>query len=539
VAGDARHVDVPAAFLPAAPRSGGQRFMETTHPGPLRDAMLKGVYERATDDTFDPHAELCEVLAPLGLTPDDSGGEVTFLKKDPLMPSATRLGGAAAIALAQQSVVAAKLWRMRGGLGQDVTVDLGQAIRRLAPASELRWETLNGYPADVPDRLMPAYLRFYPTADGRHVIPANLYPGIKSRMLAVLDCADNPPALARAIGGHTAAELEQLGEQHGIVFAKVRSVDEFTGEPVFDHLASRPLIEIERIGDSDPEPLPEWGTHPLSGIRALGMGHVIAGAGIGRSLASLGADCLNVWRVMEIEQDVLHVTANVGVRSTRLNVRDADGRAALRELLRGADVFYANRRPGLLSELGVDLDQAIAVRPGLIHVTVSTFGADGPWARRVGFDQVAGTVTGMVAAEGSLEEPQLPPTSIINDYLVAWLGATGAMTALARRAVEGGSYRVHVCLTRVAMWACTLGFFDWDYVRATVGTGGDHELIDPQLFTSLTPLGVYQGVTENVTLSRTPHHYMTVLSPRGGDQPVWLARPKAVDVGALARILHP
>lgn len=513
--------------------------MESTDPAQLREAMLKGVYDRATNDDFDAHGELRDVLAPLGFTPHDCGGEVTFLKKDPLMPSSTRLGGAAAVALTQQSVVAAKLWQMRGGLGQDITVDLGQAIRRLAPASEFRWETLNGYPADMPDRMLPAYFKFFPTADGRHVIPPNIYPGLKSKMLSVLDCADNPVALGKAIATRTADELERLGEEHGIVFAKVRTVDEFTSEPVFEDLASRPLIDIEKIGESDPEPLPAWGTHPLSGIRALGMGHVIAGAGIGRSLASLGADCLNVWRVMETEQDVLHVTANVGVRSTRLHVREPEGQATLHQLLRDTDIFYANRRPGLLTQLGVDAQQAMAVRPGLIHVTVSTFGEIGPWAKRIGFDQVAGTVSGMVAAEGSLEQPQLPPTQIINDYLVAWLAATGAMTALVRRAEEGGSYRVRVNLTRVAMWACTLGFFDWGYVKATVGSGGDHELIDPQLFTALTPLGVYQGVTENVTLSRTPHHYMTVLSPRGGDQPVWLPRPKQVDVMAVAKILRP
>lgn len=144
-----------------------------------------------------------------------------------------------------------------------------------------------------------------------------------------------------------------------------------------------------------------------------------------------------------------------------------------------------------------------------------TFGADGPWAARVGFDQVAGTVTGMVAAEGTLAEPRLPPTMIINDYLVAWLGATCPMAALARRALEGGSCRVHVSLTRAAMWAATLGVFDREYARAVAGSGGEHELLDPQLFTSLTPLGIYQGVTENVTLSRTPHHYLSVLSPRG------------------------
>lgn len=128
----------------------------------------------------------------------------------------------------------------------------------------------------------------------------------------------------------------------------------------------------------------------------------------------------------------------------------------------------------------------------------------------------------MFAAEGTLEQPKLPPTAIVNDYLVAWLAATGAMTALGRRASEGGSYRVHVSLTRAAMWLLELGTLDKEFITKTVGTGGDHALIDPQLFTSLTPLGIYQGVTENVTLSRTPHHYMNVLSPRGADQPVWL-----------------
>ncbi|ADJ45340.1 acyl-CoA transferase/carnitine dehydratase [Amycolatopsis mediterranei S699] len=511
--------------------------METTDPRALRDAMLEAVRNRATGDAFDPHAELRALLAPLGFTPEDSGGTITFHKRDPLMPSSIRIGGAAAVALAQQSVIAAKLWRMRTGLGQDITVDLGQAIRRLAPASEMKWETLNGYPADMPDRSVFAYFGFYPTRDGRHVIPPNIYPGLKSKMLAVLDCADHPEALGRAIARYTADELEALGEEHGIVFAKVRSVEEFVAEPVFEHLASRPLIEIEKVADTPPEPLPEWGTHPLSGIRALGMGHVIAGAGIGRSLASLGADVLNVWRVAEFEQDPLIATANVGMRSTRLNVRGPDGRETLRALLRDADIFFANRRPGLLTELGVDAEQAFAVRPGLIHVTASCHGETGPWARRVGFDQVAGTVTGMVAAEGTLEAPKLPPTSIINDYLVAWLGATGAMAALARRATEGGSYRIHVSLTRAAMWAVTLGFFDWDHVHRTVGSGGEHELLDPQLFTSLTPLGIYQGVTENITLSRTPHHYLNVLSPRGADQPVWLPRPQMPDVAALAKIL--
>lgn len=509
---------------------------DSTPPG-LRDALLAAAHSPATDDSFDFDGELRRILSPLGLTPEDAGGIITATSLDPLMRSSIRLGSAAALALVQQSVVAAHLWKMRTGLGQNISIDLGQAIRRLAPMSDFTWETLNGIPADLHDRGIQNFLRFYETQDARHVIPANMYPGLVTKMCAALDCAPTPDAIARAIKKHTADDLERLGEEGGFVMAKVRTIDEFVDEPVFEYLAAEPLIRIEKIGDSAPEPLPAFGTHPLSGIRALGMGHVIAGAGIGRSLGSLGADVLNVWRAMDWEQDALVTTASVGTRSTRIHARTEQGRQQMHDLLLDADIFYANRRPGLLADLGLDFDTAAAIRPGLIHVTVSTHGDAGPWKDRIGFDQVAGTVTGMVATEGSLQDPKLPPTNIVNDYLVGWLGATGAMAALARRATEGGSYRVHVSLDRAALWILSLGTLERNYVASAFGQSREHTLIDPQLFTSLTPLGLYQGVTEQVTLSRTPHHYTNVLSARGADQAVWLPKPQRFDPRTLLPVL--
>ncbi|MFL6518005.1 MAG: carnitine dehydratase, partial [Bacillus sp. (in: firmicutes)] len=67
----------------------------------------------------------------------------------------------------------------------------------------------------------------------------------------------------------------------------VRTLDEFLEEPVFkEYLSNVPLIEIEKIGESEPIPFTENPKYPLDGIRALGLGHVIAGAGIGRALAA-------------------------------------------------------------------------------------------------------------------------------------------------------------------------------------------------------------------------------------------------------------
>jgi crotonobetainyl-CoA:carnitine CoA-transferase CaiB-like acyl-CoA transferase len=505
----------------------------------LTSSLEKVTSQRLTTDAFDIHGALRDMLAEIGFTPEDAGGDITFEGLDPILPSAVRLGGAAALGLVQQSVVAAKLWRMRGGRGQKIDVHLAKAIRRLAPVSELKWELINGYPVSIPDPTIMVLFGFYETSDGRRVLPLNLYPVLKTRMLALLDCADNPQALARAIRQRTADELEETAAAQGLVMAKVRTLEEMLRLPVYEYLAGRPLIEIEKIADGPPEPLPARGYSPLAGVRALGMGHVIAGAGVGRSLASMGADVLNVWRLLEMEHDPTYCSANVGTRSVVLDVKREPDSAKVRELLAGADVFYANRRAGYLEKLGLGAQQAAALRPGIVHVTISTHGEGGPWGSRPGFDQVAGAVTGMMAFEGTLEQPRLPPTGIVNDYLVGWLAATGAMAALARRATEGGSYRVHVSLTRAALWILSLGVFDSAYVQETAGKRGPHELIDPEVFLASTPLGMYQGITETVHMSETPRHFATVLVPRGSSTPEWLPRRLSegfsLDIGLFKR----
>ena len=353
---------------------------------------------------------------------------------------------------------------------------------------------------------------------------ANIYPNLKTRMLEVLGCDDDDGAIAAALALRTADDLEAAFEERGVVLAKVRTLEEFMKLPIYDYLASLPLIEIEKIADSDPEPLAPAASQPLSGVRALGMGHVIAGAGVGRSLASMGADVLNIWRPDEFEWSAVYITANVGMRSSFIDPRSAPGAAKIADLLRGTDIFFANRRAGLLQTYGLDYESAAAIRPGIIHVTISTHGEGGPWAQRPGFDQIAGAVSGMLSFEGTPQKAALPPTLIVNDYLVGWLAATGAMAALKRRATEGGSYRVHVSLTRAALWILSLGRFDKDYAASVAGSPGQHELIDPELFQADTSLGRYQGVGESVHMSKTPRRFRTTLVPRGSSAPEWLDR---------------
>ncbi len=122
---------------------------------------------------------------------------------------------------------------------------------------------------------------------------------------------------------------------------------------------------------------------------------------------------------------------------------------------------------------------------------------------------------------GGPDTPRLPPILVVNDYVVPWLAQVGVVAALRRRATEGGSYHVHVSLTRVALWILSLGLFDREWAQTTAGTGDDHRYLDPETFTAVTPIGDYQGVTDQVAMSATPGHYDPVLVPRGSSSRAW------------------
>jgi hypothetical protein len=81
-------------------------------------------------------------------------------------------------------------------------------------------------------------------------------------------------------------------------------------------------------------------------------------------------------------------------------------------------------------------------------------------------------------------------------------------------------------LTRTVLWLLSLGIFDKAYAKATADSTDEHKYIAPDLFTAETPLGTYQGMTDQIVLSRTPGAYRTVLAPRGSSKPEWLPNGK-------------
>jgi crotonobetainyl-CoA:carnitine CoA-transferase CaiB-like acyl-CoA transferase len=502
--------------------------MTSTTSG-LTETIKSNLNNPVSSSEFDLYTGLDKILSDVGLSVADIGGKITFYGKDPIVPSRFRFGSMAAVALAAKAVAAASIWKMRSGEGQDIHVDVRKALQRFAGFFDFKWELINGRPPTAASDPENPFLQYPPmtlwnkTRDGRWVMPCAYYPKLRSHATTLLRCDDSVSAVQNAMLQWRADELETAAVEAGLPFAMLRTTEEFMKELQYTEVLSKePLIRVEKIGESDPVPFKSGGKTPLDGVRALGMGHVIAGSGIGRDLALFGADALNIWQPLDWELEPFYWTSHVGMRSSILNLHEKRDLEKMNQLLNDADVFFSNRRPGYHERFGLTADELCAKNPGLIHTKATLFGETGPWSNRSGFDEVAGAVMGIFTLEGTPDNPRLTPIRIVCDYVGGWLASVGVMSALRRRAVEGGSYRVVVSLGRVTLWLISLGIFDKKYAQTTAGSSDEHTYVPPDLFTAETPLGLYQGIAEQVVMSRTPGSFRTVLVPRASSKPEWL-----------------
>lgn len=502
---------------------------DTAETGPARSAgalsrRLHGMLESPlTSNDIDLNSALNGLLAQIGESAADTGGQVSFYGKDPIIPSRAAFGAMSALSIAAKSVLVASIWRDRTGQEQDIHVDVRKALRRFSPFIDRKWELVNGYPGqgDVASSF-ESFPFLHPTADGGWAMAGAWYPGMRQKTLQFLQAVDHPDAIASAIGQWNRLDLERAAEAAGVPVTITRTLREAMAHEAFQTIGGQPLIRIEKIADSDPVPFSATPSSPLDGVRALGLAHVIAGPSIGRALALHGADVLNLMRPDDVELEKFHFTSHVGLRSARLDYKTHEGRAAFNALLADADIFFSNRRHGYLSRYDMTADALCAQTPGLIHTEVAFMAPDGPWSPRVGFDINAGAALGLYHLEGTDDTPAVTPIVVVADYAAGWLATAGTLAALRRRAREGGSYKVTVSLGRTALWLMELGIFDRAYAVATAGSAEAHRYLEPEQFSVQTPMGLYVGVKEMVDMSRTPGAYRFPLNPIGSGPLAWL-----------------
>jgi|HubBroStandDraft_1064217.scaffolds.fasta_scaffold43628_2 crotonobetainyl-CoA:carnitine CoA-transferase CaiB-like acyl-CoA transferase len=492
---------------------------------------------------------LAGLLAGTGVSPAETGGTITFAGRDPLFPSAVRLGSAFALSAMAAAVGAAAIWRMRTGRGQDLSIDLRKAAHGINPEFTFH-PTIHGLPYPNPIGSLHPFTVFpFQTKDGRWVYPSAVYPAQQFAWTNFFDCGANHRSIAKAIAEWNAEELEEVANVEGHTLCMARTVEEWARHPQGQYLAREPVIAIRKIGESAREPFGPAG-RPLGDIRVLSATHAVAGPVVGRTLAEQGAQVLQINRHDEFEHPWVYDDANVGFRSAFLDLGLPEARARAHALAKQADVFVENYRGRKLAKFGLSPEQLAELRPGIIVVSVRCYGWGGPWAERGGFDMLGTAASGLAMLESAHGMPSVPPTALINDYVTGYMGAAGATAALIRRAKEGGSYHVTVSLTRNAMWYPTLGlippeerafaenpYHHFDYlnpsgVNAFV-PGLKQRLVDPEVLVRETPLGPARRLAPAVTYSATPATWDDpILVPMGSSAAEWLPASTRRETGS-------
>ena len=401
----------------------------------------------------------------------DYPGEVTIRNADPLLASRHRFGEVMAAAQASLGMNLGRIWQERGGEVQDVTADAHLGVHQHHGVAYLRQNgrelgfTDYGAPGTFDDEVGS---EFYSTRDGKFIKFEMLYPRLRDAVYRVLKCAPTARAVEQAVGTWDADALERALRDEGAAVGVVRSAQEWRVHPVGARLAAKPVVELTKIGDSDPIPLPDGlpsDRRPLRGINVLDCTHVIGGPITARTLAEFGANVLHISRIDYPDHLNWRLETDIGKRAAYCDLQDPDDRQTFFRLLQDADVFtcsYLN-----LDQKGVSPKALATAKPGIVAHELRCFDFEGEWANFRGFDMLAVAVSGYVDEEGAVDAPLMPVQNIFADYLAGYVGAAAVTSALLKRADVGGSYQVRVSLTRMCMWAQDVGLLDADALDGT------------------------------------------------------------------------
>jgi crotonobetainyl-CoA:carnitine CoA-transferase CaiB-like acyl-CoA transferase len=204
---------------------------------------------------------------------------------------------------------------------------------------------------------------------------------------------------------------------------------------------------------------------PLTGRRILDLSRVLAGPLATQTLADLGADVVKVERP-GIGDDTRHwgppfagddaayfLSLNRNKRSITVDLRSPEGVAQGRGLAASSDVLIENFRPGLMRELGLDLDELRAEVPTLVTCSLTAFADDAPEASRPGYDIIVQALSGLMGVTGEPDGEPVKTGVAVLDVIAGLYAATGILAALDERGRTGRGRHVSVALFDAAVAA--------------------------------------------------------------------------------------
>ncbi len=244
---------------------------------------------------------------------------------------------------------------------------------------------------------------------------------------------------------------------------------------------------------------------PLSGIKVVDATSALSGPYCTMLLGDMGAEVIKVEEPQQGDmlrksgpfikgEGAYFLYGNRNKRSITLNLQTEKGRDILLKMIKGADVFVENFRPGVKKRLKIDYPILKEINGKIIYCSISGFGQTGPWADRPGFDQIAQGMSGLMSVTGF---PGSGPTRVgvaIGDSIAGMFGAYGILAALFERERSGSGQFLETSLLEGLI--AVLGFQAARYFatgETSLQQGNDHG--------TLAPYGTFKTKDGNVNIA--------------------------------------
>jgi hypothetical protein len=497
-----------------------KRFIR--HPY-LRKTLINMANDGPVPDRsqFSSRDTVSHIWAQLGLPPDAlSSLSLPDSSPGPELPSSFKLKHIAQSSIALSALSAALVRSVR-----NKTAVPKVTVPSLHSCIEFKSEKLHSIDGKPSNTEIGVVGGLHKTADGYVRIHDN-FPHHRYGMLSLLGLplTASRSDVASATLNWKSVDLETAAFKSGVVISALRSYEQWDSIPQSLRISSSP-IQIFKIGEGSPG-LPLWLTagsdRSLRGLRVLELSRVIAAPVAGRTLAAHGANVLwitspNLPDLPDIDRDFAR-----GKRTAQLDLTSADGQDRLKALARDADVFIQGYRPGSLASRGFSASDLSAINPGIIYANMSAYGPSGPWSGNRGYDSLVQTCSGMNISEAEhfgAGEPARPTPCQALDHAAGYFLAAGICAALYKRAVEGGSYEVHVSLAGTMKYLRSLGQYPGREGFNCSGLDGDE--VREYLETRPSGFGSLTAVRHSAAIEGAMPGWDIMPMPLGSDSPEW------------------
>ena len=266
----------------------------------------------------------------------------------------------------------------------------------------------------------------------------------------------------------------------------------------------------------------------LNGLKVLDCTHVVAGPWSSMILADLGADVIKIEPIEggRLRTRLPHFcpwdTVNRNKRSISVDLTTKEGQAVIKQLVKQADVFTENFRPGVLDKMGLGYTDLSSINKRLIYCSISGFGQGGPYRKRGAMDLITQAMTGIMSFIGQPDSTRPSSTGLpLSDLNAGTFAAVGILAALHYRHTSGEGQYIDTSLQESAM-AYTL----WE--STSVLNGGADAPKRGSRSPLATPYEAYRA-KDNFIVVAVPSEYHWGVFCKGINAPHLKEDPRFVD----------